>query len=91
MYARTTNIKIPWILIWAVVFCFTVQNVTPQLGGLITRPVILDRTDVPYFVRNDVIIAHSGELILKPGVKLHFSPTFGITVFGKLYAEVRKL
>lgn len=59
------------------------------VGGVITVPLILDRVDTPYYIREDVIIAESGELVIKPGVQMLFSPTVGITVFGRLIAEVR--
>lgn len=59
------------------------------VGGVITVPLILDRVDTPYYIREDVIIAESGELVIRPGVQMLFSPTVGITVFGRLIAEVR--
>jgi hypothetical protein len=63
-------------------------GVKAEIGGLITVPVVLDRTSSPYYVRQDVIIDHTGELVIKPGVQLLFSPTVGITVFGRIVAEV---
>ncbi len=57
-------------------------------GGSILVPVILDRVGTPYFVKNDVIIEETGELTIRPGVQLLFAPTVGITVFGRLIAEV---
>lgn len=63
-------------------------GVRGEIGGLITVPLVLDRTSSPYFIREDVIVDHSGELVIRPGVQLYFSPTVGITVFGRLIAEV---
>lgn len=68
--------------------CLWVGSATGEIGGLISVPLVLERTSSPYFIREDVIIDHSGELVIRPGVHLHFSPTVGITVFGRLIAEV---
>lgn len=61
------------------------------VGGVIAVPLVLDRVDTPYYIRDDVIVAETGELIIRPGVQMLFSPTVGITVFGRLIAEVIKL
>jgi len=65
-----------------------VPGVKSEIGGVIRVPLVLDRTSSPYYIREDVIIDHLGELIIKPGVQLLFSPTVGITVFGRIIAEV---
>lgn len=73
--------------------CVVVINpvlVTGELhGGVVTVPLVLDRVDQPYYIREDVIVAETGELIIRPGVQMLFSPAVGITVFGRLIAEVR--
>jgi hypothetical protein len=87
----TSGIKSTVCLVFVVTvsfLCFVVGGVSGELGGVITVPVVLERTTSPYFIREELIIDHGAELVIRPGVQLLFSPTVGITVFGRLVAEV---
>ena len=82
------NIWHPVVVIFIIILSSSSPFVTAELGGSISVPLILDRTTSPYLVKDDIIVEATGELVIKPGVKLTFSPTVGITVFGRLVAEV---
>jgi len=77
-------------ILWLVLQCQHFGGVRGErgLGGSILVPMTLDRQDTPYLVLEDIVIEETGELTIRPGVKLLFAPTVGITVFGRLIAEV---
>lgn len=83
----SSSVISPFVFFLALVLISPVVK-SDLVGGVITVPLVLDRVDKPYLIREDVIVAESGELLIKPGVQLLFSPTVGITVFGRLIAEV---
>lgn len=87
-----SKILLSLVLIFLLSLCYNLQecNGAEFITSSIRIPIILDRTDEPYFIRNDIIIEDSGELTIRPGVRLLFSPTVGLTVHGRLIAEVNK-
>lgn len=59
------------------------------LGGSITGRVECGVAASPYTVTQDVEVLRGATLILRPGVTVQFDPGVGITVRGKLEAQVR--
>lgn len=57
-------------------------------GGRIKGQRILERSRSPFLVREDLYIEKTGELIVEPGVEIHFAPMIGITVRGVITAKV---
>ncbi|XP_020286537.1 protein bark beetle isoform X2 [Pseudomyrmex gracilis] len=57
-------------------------------GGHIVRSQrVLSRSKSPYLLREDLFVAKEGELVIEPGVRIHFGPMVGITVRGVITAE----
>ncbi|XP_050298201.1 protein bark beetle isoform X2 [Anthonomus grandis grandis] len=56
-------------------------------GGTITNRVVFERSRSPYWIRDDIIVERSGELVLEPGVTVKLDPQVGVTVRGVLDAQ----
>ncbi|CAH0560148.1 unnamed protein product [Brassicogethes aeneus] len=66
----------------------TVGSKTEHPGGVITNDqVVFYKSQSPYWLRNDIIIERSGELVIEPGVEVRVEPQVGITVRGVLTAK----
>lgn len=83
-------VKMAWWW-WCVVAVVVVrQGCACKLGGTITGRVECGLAGSPYTVTQDVEVLQGATLILKPGVTVLFDPGVGITVRGKLDAQVRR-
>ncbi|XP_063235879.1 protein bark beetle isoform X2 [Bacillus rossius redtenbacheri] len=61
---------------------------TEVAGGVIAgRAMTLTRAHSPYLVREDLVVAPTGELVLEAGVELRFAAMVGLTVRGVLTAR----
>lgn len=66
------------------------SGLTEHPGGIITdNSVVFYNSKSPYWLRNDLIIDKTAEVIIEPGVEIKFEPQVGITVRGILTAVVR--
>jgi hypothetical protein len=57
----------------------------------ITGRTVLYTYKSPYLVRQDLEVQQYGVLEIEPGVKVHFAPMVGITVYGAIKAVVSTL
>jgi len=58
-------------------------------GGRIVRDQkLLARSKSPYLLREDLFVERDAELVIEPGVEIHFGPMVGITVRGIITAKV---
>lgn len=58
-----------------------------NLGGRITRDVVLYKRQRPYIVRSDITIMPDVKMTISPGVEMEFAPNVGILVLGTLSAK----
>lgn len=71
-------------------FTYRVDTLTEHPGGIIKDGVqVLYKSKSPYWMRNDIIVERSAQLVIESGVEVRFEPMIGITVRGILKAEVR--
>ena len=49
---------------------------------------VLYSSESPYLLRQDLEILQNAQLVIEPGVKIHFAPMVGITVHGAIKAIV---
>ncbi|VEN48816.1 unnamed protein product [Callosobruchus maculatus] len=69
-------------------FPSTARSLTEHPGGtIVDTTVTLTAADSPYWLRNDLIVERSAELVIEPGVTVKVDPQVGITVRGVLTAE----
>lgn len=54
----------------------------------VTGRMVLYTYKSPYLVRQDIEVQQNGLLEIEPGVKVHFAPMVGITVYGAIKAIV---
>lgn len=59
-------------------------------GHIVRSQKVLSRSRSPYLLREDLFVEKEGELVIEPGVRIHFGPMVGITVRGVITAEVNK-
>lgn len=58
-------------------------------GRIVNGEKILDRSQSPYILREDLFVEKDGHLIIEPGVEIRFPPMIGITVRGIITAKVK--
>lgn len=81
-FGMLVGIVLVWTNFWHAVGALTEIN-----GAVYTDNGILQWTNSPYIVTNDIVVEESGKLTIQPGVELRFAPGVGITVRGVLQAE----
>ncbi|XP_023022507.2 C-type lectin domain-containing protein bark beetle isoform X1 [Leptinotarsa decemlineata] len=56
-------------------------------GTIVNDRLVISKSGSPYWLRNDIIVERSAELVIEAGVTIKVSPQVGITVRGVLTAE----